>query len=85
MTATFIFFDNKHRHLMGRGLWFRFGRQEKNADASERDFRFPMELRFKVPQNGLFDCYFRALLRLTRQMLNARVQHLPECLKKLDA
>jgi hypothetical protein len=34
---------------------------------------------------ALFDCYFRAFLRLTRQMLNARVQHLPDCLKKLDA
>jgi len=38
-----------------------------------------------APQNGLFDCYFRPLLWLTRQMLNACVQHLPECLKKLNA
>jgi hypothetical protein len=36
-------------------------------------------------KNGLFDCHFRTLLRLTRQMLYARVQHFPECLKKLDA
>jgi hypothetical protein len=43
------------------------------------------ELQCEAFQDGLFDCYFRALLSLTRQMLNARVQHLPDCLKKLDA
>jgi hypothetical protein len=34
---------------MARGIWFPFGRQERNADASESHVRFPMELQCGVP------------------------------------
>ena len=87
MTGTSTFFDNKRRRSMGRGIWFHFGKQEGNADTEEATSgRHGTAVRgLSKFQNGLFDCYFCALLRLTRQVLNARVQHLPECLKKLDA
>src|SRR5713226_6290124 len=35
MTGTSTFFDNKHRHPMGCGIWFRFARNERYADAWE--------------------------------------------------
>ena len=85
MTGISIFFENKHQRPMGRGTWFRFNREERNADTSGRPIRLHAERQCEAFKMNLFDCYFRALLRLTRQMLNARVQHLPECLKKLDA
>jgi hypothetical protein len=83
-TGISTFFGNKHRHPMERGIWFHFGKQEGNADKQEAT---PARLwaGVRASQHVLFDRYFCALLRLTRQMLNARVQHLPECLKKLDA
>ena len=34
---------------MGRGIWFRFGRQERNADKLESLVRFSMGLRSEVP------------------------------------
>jgi hypothetical protein len=49
MTAMSILFGHKHRCLMGRGIWFRFGRQERNADASESHVRFSIGLRSEVP------------------------------------
>ena len=38
MTGTSIFFDNKHRRPMGRGIWFPFGKRERSADTSEGQF-----------------------------------------------
>lgn len=68
-----IFFDDKHRHPMGRGTWFRFDKRERNADTSGRPIRLHAEPQRDACEDGLFHCYFRALLRLTRQVLNARV------------
>jgi len=78
-------FDNKHRRRMGRGIWSRFDKQERNADNAGRPIRLHAELQCDARRDGLFHCHFCALLMLVRQMLDARIQHLPQCLKKLDS
>lgn len=52
MTGISIFFDNKHQRPMEGGIWFHFGRQERNADASESHVRSQWNGRarcFKTP------------------------------------
>lgn len=36
MTGISTFFDNKHQHPMGIGIWSRFGRRARNADILAR-------------------------------------------------
>ena len=52
-------------------LWCR---QEEGATQARKVHVLPrIELQGEASQDGLFDCYFRALRSLIRQMLNTRV------------
>jgi hypothetical protein len=84
-TGIFTFLANRPWCRMGSGTWFHFARRQRNADTCDGMSARLWKRTVSLFKTALFNCYFRALLRLTRQMLNARVQHLPEGLKKLNA
>ncbi len=81
MTRIFTSFDSRHRRPDGQWELVSVS-AEQTGTLSYLD---PFRSTVRDFPNALFDCYFRALLSLTRQMIDPGIDHFAKCFQKLDA